>query len=68
MTKLDNFEFEVSITDVPALDDKDDSRRQIDIFINTEDDAAAVLVLADLVKQLYATNELLNKKGGPRVL
>lgn len=64
MTKLDNFEFEVSISDVPEMDEK----RQIDLYVNAEDDADAVLILADLVKQLYATNELLNKKGGPRVL
>ena len=69
MTKLDNFEFEVMICDAPHPGDRDGNcTRQVDVCINVESDADAVMILSDIVKSLYATNELLNKKGGPKVL
>lgn len=68
MTKLDNFEFEVSICDAPHLEDHDGNcTRQVDLYLNIENDADAVLVLSELVKALHSANKLLNMKHEPKV-
>lgn len=60
MTKLDNFEFNMDLNGGAA--------KVITLQITCPDTSDAVMLMSDIIKQLYATNELLNKKGGPKVL
>lgn len=65
MTKLENFEFEVSICDAPHSEQREGNcTRQVDLYLNIENDSDAVLVLSELVKTLHSTNKLLNTKHG----